>query len=510
MESSSSESDDLHELANAAVVEGVQARRVQLVNTRAKATAVSSPSMASLTRSPRPGATGLSATAPMVNVFPPTPDLDSSFHEERGMKGPDGAAPVMPAQATQSSPNSNEKRWSGRDSCLLALSLEDSFDDDDAYADGAILPEPTEKPARGTGHSNQPGSMDFGFPACPPTAPLNLAKLRQKKEQRQEIDGAQSSVPGSDSSASSLSQGSSRFDSDSMPSLTSASSVASSPASVRSSNASPQQRRSPSSLSPNSRNLAVDGMPQSLASSTSLASIATTGTSILDFGMSHEEARRYVHHAQLSHDAFGDDLDNGLGLGLGISKEEMSMGMDMPAFGAPARRHEDSTPKMSSAPFTSEQGPRPAINVVAPGDHVGHRYHYSQDDFEVAKESPRLNLDLDFGGSLGLSLSPDSRSPSPAGSLSSGFGGRRSSRVRTPSPSPTIRPGSGYGASERSITPTPANTQQERERAQAQAHYHATGLGLDLGGAEQYTQHHTTNIRQSVASVASWEMGVAL
>lgn len=140
--------------------------------------------------------------------------------------------------------------------------------------------------------------------------------------------------------------------------------------------------------------------------STSSTSISTIGTSILDVGMPHEEAQRYVHRAQLSEDAFS---------GSGAPYES----------GADA---DERTPTLKSGAFN------PSINVIGPDT------------------KPQLTLDFEPGGSLGLSLGPLASRRGSNASASSRRSSRRSSRTVTPTqqmfasqktPSPNRRPSDG-------------------------------------------------------------------
>lgn len=110
----------------------------------------------------------------------------------------------------------------------------------------------------------------------------------------------------------------------------------------------------------------------------------TTNTSILDLGMPHEEAQRYVHRAQLSEDAFTDR---------NIEQEG----------------EDQRTPTLSSGAF------KPAIHVIGP-------------DTYDARGKPQLTLDFEPGGSLGLSLGP----MGVQGRRGSNASSRRSSRTVTP------------------------------------------------------------------------------
>ncbi|CAO1632437.1 unnamed protein product [Parajaminaea phylloscopi] len=449
----SSSSDE--ELAEAAVVTTAQARRVQLVGTRAKATTVSSPN---LSRSPN-----LRSPVPVVNVLPPSsPSMFLSSPEAATpasatvLRRPMNAPTPPRLLSADLDEDTLRKRWSKRDSCILALALAqvDLSDNDEGLGIDVFPSGPGyEQPVTGLGLQT--------------TAPLNIKPRKSPREPAQALppsssvasstsgnpfpysasdnsvttssdatEHAQQSSPQIYTFAPSDSYGS-EATTESLPSLdsSSTSSVASSSNRdfVNGEGASPAKGAS----SPTPGGLCV--MP----ASTSMTSIVTVGTSIFEYGMPQEEAKRYVHRANLSEDGFAG-----------------AAGVD----GADAF-DESTTPTLSNGPFGTLPAAPAAINVS---------HHHTQESLSMGavQEVPKnlLELDLSTGGHLGLSLSPLAANHSPA----------TSPRLRAMSPSARRSPSP---VSVRSITPT-----QERQTRSAQKSEPAQdvvrasmGLGLDLG-----------------------------
>lgn len=366
--SCSSGSESLHEL----VATAVQVRRVQVSSMRARATAVNSPSLGPVTvRSPHPS----QSQAPMVTVFPPTPDMAGQEMQRMASPEPmsqDGEAPADKTSEHQNATSAAvaeeepeemvtsdtfgdveelKQRYSSRVSCMLALSLasaslEREVDSDDEES-AAIL----------RGGIESFGQMSYGFPSCPPVVqPLNIKR-------RAGTGDADSPSNNTDLSrqysiASSSADDPFRYSTKSSVSDTTAAgspvesihpvnaaprNVAYAPAgwfsSAESSGSVPSlssdSTMTISSSDPRITAAASGGTISSAATSESFRSLAT------DFGASPqrstEEAMRYVHRAQLSHDAFD-----------GIVEED------------------EPTPRLASGAWEQQQNRKPSINVVAP------------------------------------------------------------------------------------------------------------------------------------------------
>ncbi|CAO1623971.1 unnamed protein product [Sympodiomycopsis kandeliae] len=426
---SSSDSDSGH----SAEVHTVQARKVQLVNTRVKATTVSSPSLASVTRSPRADGypsspqPSLSNSSPLLtapraltNTMPATPQRNQDQHRDRPL-----ASPGSTLSVTDDSNSSLPADWSQRASYLLSDGLS-----------GLDISGATE------------GTLDFGFPSCPSVAPLNIRpRARLASNFSEASDVSLSSSVGT--LVSEVSETESENDSNKRPH----SHTQQSPFSPASSNHVAQRTLAPQTAtfgSNGSMDSSASGSLPSLtssdseasnpplsrpggltvtssASSTSLSSITTTNTSILDYGMPQEEARRYVHQAKLSEDAFT------------YTKDARTMSVE-----------DQSTPTLSSGAF------RPAINVIGP-------------DVNDNKSRPQLTLDFEPGGSLGLSL----------GSL--GGQGRRGSSASSRRSSRTVTPTQEMF---RSASPN----HREARKAALQESSAGAGLGLGLGFGLSFEQ----------------------
>lgn len=520
--SSGSDSGDSEHAA--VVMETVQAaRRVQLVGTRAKATALSSPSMRASPamraspsfslRSPllQPHASpAIASPIPTVNVLPPSspsvqqsPGSSPASQASKVTKAAAPAAPVVTPPAKKPSklrspPGSADssliadlsedeirRRWSRRDSCILALSM--AHVSVDSISEQAEQEEVIEEQARPV-LADAPAIV----PAQATTAPLNIKPRKRSPKATSPSSSSSSVVP----SNSSLTSSSSAFDSlfseslgslvtnedalasmglyddstpapaaatpqlvtfapsqtslassataNSMPSLDSSasgsSSMASSTDNVAVAAATTATAASPSPRAP-SVSPRIDGNNclgvnlLGMTPSDSQTSMATTvRTSILNLGDDHEgmvqepiiEApRRYTHRAQLSEDTF-EHRD---------------------AATTPTSFNSGTFKKSSRKPVS----PRVEINI---SEHGADGATYSPYSAWRSQNAPQGRLSPSGRG-------PATRSPSPAHST-------RTLRAGAGSPAPS---------STRSVTPT----QETASGAPASAGVNGLGLGLDLG-----------------------------
>lgn len=431
------------DLGEAAVVTTVQARRVQLVNTRAKATAVASPNLCRSPRSPVPQVSVQPPSSPSILAGSPSISLATSSHESALAKPAVLSPPrLLTAELDE---ETLRKRWSKRDSCILALSL--------ANLD---LPDEEEDCGYVTHIAPVGGINGLGFQT---TAPLNIKPRHRVKSDVSESNESASEV----SPATSASEISS-VDGDAFPYSVSNKSTLSTRADSQQAPAiytfgpsdsygtgtmgSLPSLDSSSGSSVTLTHDAVEALPTLVAErsttptpgglmvlphSSSMTSIATVSTGIFDYGMTPDQAAHYSKGAQ-------QIVGRGMSLEAGVydGYEEGVPGDDA------------TTPTMSNGPFGTLP-PQPAAIIV------GH--HHTQDSLSMGavQQAPTniLAEGLPNAGHYGLKLSPlDSRRNS---SSQSSIGGHT---VRCPSP-----------ISVRSITPTQESQQQVT----------SLGLGLDLG-----------------------------
>lgn len=466
--SQDSVSSDEEDVGESAIVTTVQARRVQLVNTRAKVTAFSSPN---LSRSPH-----LKSSIPVVNVLPPSspsvlfssPPSDHIQVETNPQASPvRKAAPPPRCLVADLDEETLRKRWSKRDSCILALSmaqvhLPDEFED--AYdlssvRENAItkdflssLPEDSSLTGLGfqttaplnirpRGHSDK-----IEDDACPPAD--SAVALTPSFSQSFSVIGDPFPYYASHHSVASSAQSELQQDktagaeqepkiltfapSDYYSSEATAASLPSLDSSSGSSTASTCDIDNLDDTNDRSTTPTPGGL-NVIDASTSIASIATVGTSIFEFGMPQEEAKRYVHRANLSED--GSAAHDGA--------------------------EDATTPTLTSTSFGTLP-PRPAaINVS---------HHHTQESLSMgAMQEPPVNLldlNLGTGAQHGRSLN------------------LMASNRSSPRSSPTFSTAktSRCSAFSRSITPTQGmQPRRDGGAVQDDALKASMGLGFDLG-----------------------------
>jgi hypothetical protein len=195
-------------------------------------------------------------------------------------------------------------------------------------------------------------------------------------------------------------------------------------------------------------------MMLSAGSTDSLSSMVTTGTSILYQDLPDTEVQRYMHRAQLSHDAFSDDR--------AVKKAAASQLTPM------VKVTEESTPRVGDGvwPPSSVQQSKKASPSASPS------YPSIKISDTSSTASPQLPYDSSMGSGLGLSMLGPYEGKGAAPRVSS-----RRTASRSPSPALSSR---SNGA--RSVTPTQRSPVSDNSGGSSPSMGY--GLGLDLGAGQ--------------------------
>lgn len=429
----------------AAVVETVQARRVQL-GARAKATALSSPSLNRGSRFSK------ASPVPVVNVLPPSsPSVQGSSPNKPQQKVQTVARKRVPKALLGGGLDEEtlRKRWSRRDSCILALSLAQMElpDSDDEL----------ESLTESLSYDEDP-SPTMELPASESTAPLNIK--RRSPEQRDE--GGLDVL--SDSASGTLSEAEMESEAESMSTSASASNSVVS-----------------SSLS-SSDSIGSDGLPMS--ESRKLEALIAASPQILNFAPTCDNLAANTSESE-SMPSLGDSTS-------ASSVASSDNGDDRGATPTPADSVQDRKSSQSLMPHSNS-----ASSLVSVGTSIfdlGMRYDEAQQYVDRGRFSrstqgartPTMHDDESFGPPgpainvthhhHGDSLDKNDGDDSELGYLRSNENRLSAERRRTKSRSPSP-------VSTRSLTPTQERPVQRRNsRGSPQSARAASlGLGLDLG-----------------------------